>query len=128
MNLLLKMSWIILGCLFILAGLNHFRNPDTYLLLIPSYFPYPVFINIASGIIEIILGFSLLISKTRKFSAWGIIILLICFIPAHIYMIQKAPFEMGALQITVTIAWIRLVMQGFLILWAYVHTRNQVNC
>ena len=123
-KLLLRISYIILAFAFMLAGFNHFRNPEPYLSLIPPYIPLPNFINFLVGFFEISLGAGLLIKSTRKKSAWGIIILLILFIPAHIFMIQKAPFMMGATLITPTIAWLRLPLQFVLILWAYVHTKN----
>jgi uncharacterized membrane protein len=125
MKILLKISLIVLSFLFILAGFNHFRNPEPYLSLIPPYVPYPQLMNYLSGIVEIILGATLLFNYSRKTAAWGIIILMIAFVPAHIYMIQKAPFMMGTTLITPAIAWIRLPLQALLILWAYIHTKNR---
>lgn len=125
MKNLLKISKIVLSLLFILAGINHFRSPEPYLSLIPLYVPYPTLMNYLSGIIEIILGVALLFKYSQKTAAWGIIFLMIAFIPAHIYMIQKAPFTMGAALITPAIAWIRLPLQGILIVWAYIYTKNR---
>ena len=78
-----------MAALYILAGVNHFVHPHTYYVLIPPYLPYPVLLNAISGAIEIVLGILLLLPSTRKASAIGIVILLILFIPVHIYMIQK---------------------------------------
>jgi uncharacterized membrane protein len=52
-------------------------------------------------------------------SALGIIILLIALIPAHIYMIQIAPFYLGSIYVNSILAWLRLPIQILLILWAY---------
>ncbi|MEO8795225.1 MAG: MauE/DoxX family redox-associated membrane protein [Daejeonella sp.] len=124
MRIFLKISIISLSLILILAGLNHFRNPQMYLQIIPEYIPVPVALNYVSGIAELILGIGLLFNKTRILAAWGIFIMMIAFIPAHIFMIQKAPFYLGTLHVTKTIAWIRLALQPLLILWAYIHTKK----
>jgi uncharacterized membrane protein len=41
---------------YIVAGINHFRNPEIYYTLIPPYFPSHPTINIIAGIAEIVLG------------------------------------------------------------------------
>jgi uncharacterized membrane protein len=77
-------------------------------------------INLLSGILEIILGILLIPTSTRPFAAKGIIILLILFIPSHIYFIQKGTFTLGTLEITPTLSWFRLLIgQPILMLWAW---------
>lgn len=95
-----------------------------YLQIIPEYVPVPEAINYLSGIAEIVLGVGLFFNKTRIMAAWGVFIMMIAFIPAHILMIQKAPFYLGNLMISSTVAWIRLALQPLLILWAYIHTKK----
>jgi uncharacterized membrane protein len=114
-----KISLLLISFLFITAGVNHFINPKVYLKLIPDYFPNPYLLNQISGLAEIILGIALLFSITRNAASWGIILLLIAFIPAHIYMIQQAPIKMGRVVITPLIAWLRLPLQFVLMYWAY---------
>lgn len=87
--MLTKWSRILLALLFIVAGINHFVNLESYIPLIPDYFPYKSFLNLARGFFEILFGLGLFYPKTRKLSAYGIIALLIAFIPAHIYFIQQ---------------------------------------
>jgi uncharacterized membrane protein len=73
-----------------------------------------------SGILEIILGILLIPKSTRPYAAKGIIILLILFIPSHIYFIQKGSFTLGAIEITPTLSWFRLLIgQPILMLWAW---------
>lgn len=73
---------------YLLAGINHFRNPEAYYQIIPAYFSDPHLINAISGTTEILLAILLLIPLTRKFACYGIIAMLIAFIPAHIYMLS----------------------------------------
>jgi len=85
-----RISLIIMIVFYLAAGINHFRNPSSYYPLIPPYFNWPGIVNAVSGFCEIILAVGLVFSVTRKWAAFGIIAMLIAFIPAHIYMIHRA--------------------------------------
>lgn len=106
---------------YLFAGFNHFANPRFYTPLIPPYLAqWSNTINIVSGFAEIILAIGMLFPTTRVVAAYGIMALLIAFIPAHIYMIQLGHFSLGKFQMTPAIGWIRLlILQPALILWAY---------
>ena len=106
---------------YIFAGYNHFANPSFYLPLIPPYLSlWATELNLLSGIIEIVLGLLLIHKKTRKYAAWAIILMLIAFIPSHIYFIQKGTFTLGSITMNPTISWIRLlVAHPLLIIWAW---------
>jgi uncharacterized membrane protein len=111
---------ILMGILFILAGLNHFLNPDWYLPMIPPYLPLPELLNHLSGAIEVVLGAGLLSEKYRKLSAYGIMLLMIAFVPAHIHHIQMDGCVSEQICIPVWAAWVRLLVgQPFIMLWAY---------
>lgn len=81
--------WVLGGAL-ILAGFNHFRAPDFYVRLIPSYLPLPDLLNTLSGAAEVVLGAGLLVERTRRLAAWGIVAMLIAFLPVHVQ-----PFFVG---------------------------------
>ena len=122
MQILKKISLIILIIGYLAAGINHFRSPGSYLHIIPGYLPYPVLLNILSGALEILFALLLIWPKKRKLGAWGIIALLILFIPVHVQMVIDAPFLLGTLTVSPLIAWIRLVvLQPLLIAWAWWH-------
>lgn len=109
-----------LSIFFIVAGINHFVMPDFYYPLIPEYLPYPNLINVISGLFEVIFGIGLLSITTRLFSAWGIIIFLILFIPAHVHFIQLGSCIEGGLCVDPIIGWARLiVIHPLLIFWAF---------
>ncbi len=103
------------SALFIVAGINHFIVPDIYLGVIPPYLPYPALLNYFAAMAEIVLGILLLFKKTQKLSAVLIIMLLIAFIPAHIFMMQIAPFYLGKIHVSLFVACLRLPIQLLLI-------------
>jgi len=116
----------LLGIFFILAGRNHFANTEFYIPLIPDYLPFPVLINNVSGIFEILLGLGILFKKYSKIAAWGIIVLLVLFIPSHIYFIQIGACVEDGLCVPKWVAWIRLLLiHPILIFWAYIFTKNK---
>jgi uncharacterized membrane protein len=120
-----KISLVILILFYLVAGINHFRNPESYYRIIPHYIPYPILVNILAGCFELLFGLLLIFSKTRFYAAWGIIFMLIAFLPVHISMIGDAPLQLGNLTVTPFIAWVRLViLQPLLILWAWWYTKK----
>jgi uncharacterized membrane protein len=112
-----RISLVLMIVLYAGAGVNHFIHPDTYFSIIPPYLAFHSFINITSGIIEIVLGALLLFSKTRTIAALGIVILLILFIPAHIYMIQIGGCMSEKMCWPQWAAWLRLFPLQFALMW-----------
>lgn len=110
--------------LYIGAGINHFVHPGVYYPIIPPYLPNHSIINIVSGILEIVLGLLLIFSKTRTAAAYGIIVLLTLFIPAHIYMIVKSGCISETMCVPAWAAWLRLFpLQFVLMTWAWWHRK-----
>ncbi|MFD2286046.1 DoxX family protein [Pedobacter petrophilus] len=109
---------------YILAGINHFKSTEGYYAIMPNWIPAHQFLIYFSGILEISFGLMLLFKRTRKVAGWLIILMLLAFMPAHIFMIQKAPFMLGKIEITPLIAWIRIPFQVFFIWWAWIYTRK----
>jgi len=110
---------------YLVAGVNHFRNPGSYLRIIPGYIPYPSAANILAGCFELLFALLMIFPKTRRLAAWGIMMMLLAFLPVHISMIGNAPLKLGDLLVTPLLAWVRLVvLQPLLITWAWWYTRN----
>jgi uncharacterized membrane protein len=112
-----KISLALLIILYIGAGINHFWHPQGYLTIIPPYLPAHELINILAGIAEICLGILLIFPTTRKFAAYGIVLMLIAFIPAHIYMIQIGGCAGKEICIPLWAAWFRLIPLQFILMW-----------
>lgn len=112
--------WI-MALFYIGAGINHFRVPDFYLRIMPPYLPAHEILVLSSGVCEIALGAALLVPFLRRRAAWGIILLLLVFLPVHVHMLVNAELYPEA---PVWFLWARFPLQGLLILWAYWHTRD----
>jgi uncharacterized membrane protein len=108
-----------LGYFYLVAGINHFLTPDFYLPLIPPFFSSPEAINVLAGVAELLLGVGVLYFPTRKRAAWGIVVLLVCFIPSHVYFIQVGSCIPEGLCVPAWIGWMRLLLiHPVLIYWA----------
>jgi len=111
---------VLTGILFVLAGINHFINPEWYDPLMPPWLPQPEALNLLSGALEVAFGAGLMTKEYRKFSAYGIIFLMIAFIPAHIHHIKMDGCVSDQICIPLWAAWVRLIIiQPLIILWAY---------
>jgi len=114
---------ILLGVFMIIAGVNHFLDPEFYMNIMPPYIPAHKLMVDLSGIAEIVLGVGLLvpIPKVSRLSAWGIIALLIAVFPANIYVFQNQQEIFP--DVSPAFHFVRLPLQGVLILWAWWYTR-----
>ena len=113
-----NVSLYLQSLIYILAGLNHFINPKTYLAIMPPYIPAHQVMVVLSGLAEVLLGIGLLFPATRSLSAWGLILLLIAVFPANVHMVTSNRFR----KLPLWLRWARLPLQGLLIWWAYQFT------
>ena len=112
-----------MAVLYLLAGLNHFINPQFYYAIIPPWIGDAKLVNTLAGIAEIVLAILLMFKATRKWACYGIILMLIAFVPAHIYMLQEG-LGINGNNAPTWLLWIRLViLQPLLIFWAWVHRK-----
>jgi uncharacterized membrane protein len=108
-----------MALLYALAGANHFRSPDTYLKIIPPYLGDASLLNLLAGVAEMLLAFLLLFTATRRWAAYGIIAMLIAFVPTHIYMLTTG-FCVGTFCAPEWFLWVRLLLlQPLLMVWAW---------
>jgi len=121
MNLIKQILKWLLGIAFVLAGANHFVNPDFYLKIMPPVLPAPLFLIYLSGFFEISLGVLLLIPKFTRLAAFGLIALLIAVFPANIYMAMNTEFFP---EISPTLLWLRLPLQFVIIALVFWHTKS----
>ncbi len=104
----------VFAAFLILGGINHFYTPELYSPFIPSIFPENT-VNYGSGILEIILGFGLLIKRHQKNAAIGCVVLMLIFLPIHIWDALKDAPAIGSK----IAANIRIVVQFIFIAWPY---------
>lgn len=118
-----RLSLYVMSAFYLLAGINHFRKPEAYYKLIPTYLGDAAILNTAAGIAEILLALLLLFNFSRRLACYGIILMLLAFIPSHIYMLQTGfcPEIAGGIRCVPDWAlWLRLLLvQPLLIYWAW---------
>ena len=108
---------------FVVAGIAHFAFPDAYARIVPPHLPEPKVLVLVSGIAAMAGGVGILVQKTRRMAAFGLVVLLIAVFPANIYMaVAHIPF--AGLAGRSWIQWLRLPLQAPLILWAWQYTRK----
>lgn len=106
---------ILLALFFIYAGIQHFIKPTFYEPFVPAFLPFKTTIIYASGILEALFGILLLIPKYAKLGATGILVLLLIFLPVHVWDVFSETPAIG----TQKAAYIRLPFQFLFIAWAY---------
>lgn len=113
--------WV-MGIAYILAGLNHFREPGFYMPMMPPYLPWHAALVFISGVAEVVLGVAVLVPSLRRLAAWGIIALLIAIFPANLHIaLYNVPIGGNAEGLGIW-NWVRLPFQAVFILWAWWYT------
>ncbi len=113
--------WLMVA-FYLLAGINHFVNPAFYLPLIPDYLVWKEAINLLSGIAEIALAVGLMFSASQRWAAYGIVAMLLAFVPSHVHFIVMGGCVAEGLCVPMWVAWLRLVLvHPVLIGWAWWH-------
>ncbi len=125
MVIIRKLAQVILGAALIAAGSSHLgSNRQEFQAQVPTWLPLdPDFVVIASGIVEIILGISLLtLWRYRAQVGLTVAVFFILIFPGNInqYVNQIDAFGLDSDRERL----IRLFFQPLLVLWAYWSTRN----
>ncbi|MCC6873236.1 MAG: DoxX family membrane protein [Sandaracinaceae bacterium] len=117
--MLARVSVVVMGLLYVAAGLNHFRDAQFYMRIMPPWIPWHAPLVWLSGAIELVLGIGVLVPATRRWACWGLVALLMAVFPANVHAALH-PETMG---IPAWAAWARLPLQLPLIAWAAWHAR-----
>ena len=103
---------------FIVAGVNHFLNPQFYDAIVPQFIPFPRLIHQITGVLEIIIPLFLL-TRFRKEAALIMIIFLILIYGANLYVwVNNLPY--GRTYFSNQQHFIRLLLQILYIYITYV--------
>ncbi|SDR08419.1 DoxX family protein [Flagellimonas zhangzhouensis] len=106
----------LMALLYIFAGVMHFIKPKMYLRIMPQYLPDHKLLVLLSGIFEVAFGVALLFSFTREWSVYGIILMLLSFLPVHFYMLSS---EKAGAGIPLWLLILRVPLQFVLMYWAF---------
>ena len=118
--------WV-MAVVYALAGFNHLMNPGFYVAIMPPGLPNPEWLNLLSGLAEIVLGVFLLEPRVRAFAAWGIIALLIAVFPANLYVAFENVGIDGPGTGDPVFNYVRLPFQALFILWAWWYTGTDTS-
>lgn len=105
--------------MFFLTGITHFTNTEAFLEITPDFIPASKEMIYLSGVFEMLGAIGLLIPKFRRFSAWGLILLLIAVFPANINAAVNDIRTEVAFGIGSWYLWVRLFFQPVFIWWVY---------
>ena len=105
---------IFFGVLFCFAGIMHVIKPNIFKHFIPNFLPKRL-VNYIAGVIEFAVGLGLFFPSIVKNAAIGIFILLILFLPIHIWDVTKERPAIGSKKIAI----VRIPLQFLLIYLSY---------
>ena len=115
---------LLLSVFFIFAGIMHFVIPESYMKIMPGFLPFPRALVLISGALEIAGGLGLLLERTRRVAAFGLVALLLAVWPANVQMLLNAREHDAAGWIQLLL-WMRLPLQIPLIWWTWRMTRRR---
>jgi uncharacterized membrane protein len=115
------MRWV-LTVFMVAAGVNHFISPAAYVAMVPDALPAHALLIQISGVAEILGGLGLIVPRTRRLAAWGLIALFVAVFPANINMAVN-DLPLGSHHVASALLWARLPLQLVLIAWAAWFTR-----
>ncbi len=110
---------IAFGLFFTFMGIMHFVKPKVFNGFIPKPLPR-LLINYVAGVIEIAIGVGLFFTSTMKIAASGFFILMILFLPLHIWDLFRERPAIGSKKMAI----IRVPIQFVFLFIAYLIYRN----
>ncbi|MGF6925164.1 putative membrane protein [Chitinophaga sp. W2I13] len=105
--------------MFLLIGVTHLVKPRKLTYMIEGMIPYPLFMVLFTGALEVLLGAGLLFSATQYYAGWGLMILLVAMFPANIRVAVLNLPAPGGLPSKPWYIWSRLLFQPVYILWIW---------
>lgn len=105
---------ILIALLFLGAGVGHFRDPQTFMKIVPPWLPSPRTLVYVSGVFEVLGAVGILVPFSRVIAGWGLVALLLAVFPANIYM-ATAGIKFGDFPPENWMSWARLPLQFVLI-------------
>ena len=116
-QMLIHVFAFIYGIAFVLIGIEHFRAPQKFVEIVPSYFPFALFLVYLTGAMEIAGGLGIIYPETRVVASRCLVLFLVAVYPANLYMwTNDVPFN--GTRLTTNGHLIRLIVQVLLIIGA----------
>ena len=105
------------GIAFVLVGIEHFREPQKFVEIVPPYFPFALFLVYFTGAMEIAGGLGIIYPETREIAGRCLVLFLVAVYPANLYMWTNDVAFNGT-RLTTNGHLIRLTAQVLLIIGA----------
>ena len=108
--------WV-LAVFLLVAGVGHFVSREAFAAQVPPVLPFPDFIVIASGIVEVALSIALLVvANNRAIVGWVVAIFFVLVFPGNLsqFFTRADAFGLD----TDLARGIRLLFQPLLVVWA----------
>ena len=111
-------SRILLAGIFAGAGVLHIARPGLYRPIMPSVLPAHDALILVSGLAQLAGAIGLLIPRTRRAAAVGLVLLLLAVFPANVEMLRLYRAR-NVVWWAELLLWLRLPLQALLIWWAW---------
>ena len=85
-SLMVHLFAFVYGIAFVLTGIEHFRGPQKFVEIVPSYLPFALFLVYLTGTMEIAGGLGIIYPETREIAGRLMALFLIILYPANLYM------------------------------------------
>jgi len=109
-------SRVVLGAVFVGAGLLHFVKPEPYESTVPDALPAPRELVYLSGVAEILGGAGVLHPRTVRWAGWWLIATMVAVFPANVNMAVDAERFRSVPE---PLLWARLPLQAAFIYWIW---------
>ena len=100
----------VIALVFVGAGVSHFTTPDPFVAMMPAFLPWHLELVYLSGVFEILGGIGLVVARTQRAAAWGLLALLLAVFPANINMAVNEIYLFDMPQ-NAWLLWARLPLQ-----------------
>jgi len=109
---------LVLGVLLVGAGIGHFTNGEEFLAQVPTWMPEPDAVVTISGIVELLLGATLLVApkKYRPAIGWIVAAFFVVIFPGNISQFVTGTDAFGL--DSDAARFIRLAFQPVMVIWA----------
>ena len=110
-------SRAVLATIYFVAGVAHLSRPSTFLLITPSWVPFPRDVILGTGLCELAGAGGLLSPRLRRAAGVGLALYAVCVFPANIkHAVDGLPA--GQVQLGWWYHAPRLALQPVLVWWA----------
>ncbi|MGJ8558751.1 MAG: DoxX family protein [Litorimonas sp.] len=119
------LCWL-LAAFFLLAGITHFTQTDSFAAIVPPALPFKHLIVQITGAMELVFAVGLLVPKWRRVTGWALSAFLLAVLPANIHM-AIVGMPLGEMASSPAALWFRVFLQFpliALVLWACASLRS----